>query len=64
MPLYEYRCKNCDSTFERIVFAGDTDSISCPCCDGDQVEKLISCVSFLGGSSIGTCASNTPKGFS
>ena len=64
MPLYEYHCESCDSNFERIVFSGDKEEIACPCCDSTQVEKLISCVSFIGGQGLGACAPKASSGFS
>jgi putative FmdB family regulatory protein len=64
MPLFEYQCRECESTFERIVFAGDEEAIACPCCNSENVEKLISCVSFIGGSGAGACATDTSSGFS
>jgi putative FmdB family regulatory protein len=64
MPLFEYRCEGCDSTFERIVFAGDQEKITCPCCNGENVEKLMSCASFIGGSGLGACAPKPSSGFS
>jgi putative FmdB family regulatory protein len=40
MPLYEYRCKECGHTFERLVF-DKNQAIQCPECFG-AVEKLMS----------------------
>jgi len=62
MPIYEYRCNKCDNEFECLVFRSD-DAISCPDCDGENVERLMSACSFkssgsyspVGGSS--GCAS-------
>lgn len=63
MPIFEYRCEKCDHTFEKLVFSGDTETVRCPECGSEQVKKLISAFSFM-GASIGTCASDAPKGFS
>jgi len=41
MPLYEYRCRRCRSTFEVLQKAGDRPPEKCPACDG-PVEKLLS----------------------
>ena len=30
MPIYEYRCRDCDATFEVMVRAGD--AVTCPRC--------------------------------
>jgi putative FmdB family regulatory protein len=40
MPLYEYACEKCDRTFEALVFDGE--SVSCPHCEGEKVERLLS----------------------
>lgn len=29
MPIYEYRCRNCEAMFEVLVRAGTT--VTCPC---------------------------------
>ena len=60
MPIYEYQCAQCCHCFEKLVFAGDEEPVTCPECKGGKVDKLMSCVSFMGGSSAGTCS--TPKG--
>jgi putative FmdB family regulatory protein len=30
MPIYEYRCNACGSTFERVTSFGDTTTATCP----------------------------------
>jgi putative FmdB family regulatory protein len=40
MPIYEYRCRNCDVTFEVLVRAGTT--VTCPHCGSSSLDKLIS----------------------
>jgi putative FmdB family regulatory protein len=30
MPIYEYRCAECGSVFERLVSFGDTTAAACP----------------------------------
>ena len=63
MPIYEYRCEECKNIFERLVFAGDKENVYCPQCDSKDVVKIMSACSFM-GASIGTCAADSPKGFS
>jgi putative FmdB family regulatory protein len=41
MPLYEYRCKKCGHTFEKIQKFSDKMVKKCPECGG-QVEQTIS----------------------
>ena len=63
MPIYEYRCKKCNNSFEKLVFAGEEEDVKCPECGNKDVEKVISAFSFM-GDSVGTCALSSPKGFS
>lgn len=41
MPLYEYRCKNCEHQFEKIQSFSAPEEKECPQCGG-PVEKLLS----------------------
>ena len=41
MPLYEYRCKKCHHTFEKIRLFSDPPIKKCPECGG-TVEQLLS----------------------
>ena len=40
MPLFEYRCRDCEKRFEEIVL-GDAKP-RCPSCESRKVEKLLS----------------------
>ncbi len=40
MPIYEYRCRACDKTFERLV-RGQT-RVACPACESAKVSRVIS----------------------
>jgi len=40
MPLYKYACRQCDHTFEALVFDGD--KVECPECQGTRLERLMS----------------------
>ena len=40
MPLYEYACKDCEHTFETLVYDGEV--VQCPECEGTKLEKLLS----------------------
>ena len=41
MPIYEYRCTNCDRTFEALVRPGDS-SAECPHCHGSKLTRELS----------------------
>ena len=41
MPIYEYRCANCDRSFEAFVRPSD-DSAQCPQCNGSKLTREMS----------------------
>jgi putative FmdB family regulatory protein len=45
MPIYEYRCQDCDHEFERMQKFSDPPVEACPACAG-AVQKLISRSAF------------------
>ncbi len=47
MPIYEYRCRNCNATFEMLVRASTT--VICPQCGGSSLDKLLSAPIMLSG---------------
>lgn len=48
MPIYEYKCLNCDKEFELLVSYKDFDKVMyCPKCNSKDVERLISKYSFI-----------------
>lgn len=47
MPLYEYRCLDCQAVFEKILSsAASTEIITCEHCASPKVEKKISASSY------------------
>ncbi len=40
MPIYEYRCRSCETTFEELV-RGDG-IVTCPHCGSSSLNRLIS----------------------
>lgn len=50
MPIYEYRCDDCQEPFELFVRSvSRPPKAVCPQCGSEHVEKAISTVSTLGG---------------
>lgn len=49
MPLFEYKCRECGTTFEKIVPSSTTE-VACKKCASAKVEKLLS-VFAVGGAS-------------
>ncbi len=55
MPIYEFKCSQCEEFFEVIVRASDDDtSVACPKCKSTEFERVVSKTNFaMGGSSSG-----------
>lgn len=49
MPIFEFRCKSCDSQFERLVRSTDEGTVACPSCESEQVSRLFSTFASKGG---------------
>lgn len=49
MPIREYECKDCHLKFETIELGGESDSVKCPRCDSENVEKRFSLFSSSPG---------------
>lgn len=52
MPLYEYKCNQCDNQFESIVKISNRDDIrQCPICNSDskRIVTKINLASMVGG---------------
>lgn len=64
MPLYEYKCLDCETCFDALRSMGDADApLACPKCGGENTARQISLFSAIGsqgvitgaGSSCGSC---------
>lgn len=64
MPLYEYRCSDCDESFEVLQRMGaGADGLSCPSCGASRVEREVSTFASLGPSQgAGSAAACAPGG--
>ena len=48
MPIYEFKCNNCKKEFSTLVFnTKDKSENFCPQCNGKELTRLISRVSFF-----------------
>ena len=67
MPIYEFKCKNCNHVFEELVFSSivNSEEIICPECGEKNSEKLMSAFCSSASSSIGSggAPSCGPSGF-
>ena len=69
MPIYEFRCLQCEKEFEKLVMGGNSRAVECPDCGVDEVEKKFSVFGIktsgnggdfsgsVGGGGCGSCSS-------
>ena len=65
MPIYEYRCRHCNQSFEQLL-RSEKETASCPKCQGKELDKLYSsfATSSDGGSHVcssGGCCGGAPN---
>ena len=46
MPIYEYRCGDCDHQLEVVQKLSEGPIVSCPECKKDSLKKIISAAGF------------------
>ena len=52
MPIFEYKCKQCNSKFEVLHKSSlNQEEVSCPSCNSKENQKLLSSFSATGFSS-------------
>ena len=53
MPMYDYRCKNCDEVFEELVLSSTVpdEDVKCPKCGKNKSERLLSAPMIATGGS-------------
>jgi putative FmdB family regulatory protein len=63
MPIYEYRCSDCGSKFEKLVsLSRANEQPACPKCSGSQTQKLLSTFAAVRGGGEDGGASSMPSG--
>lgn len=65
MPIFEYRCQECGTKFEKVVSNGGSEVI-CRHCSSPRLEKLlsvfaVSSTSRAGAAEPGPCACGAPR---
>lgn len=61
MPLYEYECLDCITTFEvRQSFERSSEPVQCPSCQGTQTHKVFSAVAFINNVATHTTREDMP----
>ena len=46
MPIYEYRCKECEHEVEALQKLSDPPLVACPACGKPALQKLVSAAGF------------------
>ena len=46
MPIYEYRCSECEHEVEALRKLSDPPLVTCPACGKDALHKLVSAAGF------------------
>lgn len=64
MPIYEYKCRDCDSEYEVFVFSNTQASVPCTKCGSKSTEKVISKLVPGGGFNFGGSSCSGSGGFS
>ena len=54
MPIFEFRCKKCNTTFEELLRSSDSSNVTCPNCGGSEIKRLISTFACTGNG--GSCS--------
>lgn len=58
MPIFEYRCTDCERAFEAFVTAER--AAECPACHGANLQKLLSSPGMVGASNGGRKEASLP----
>lgn len=54
MPIYEFKCLECNEYFEILVTKSDDDvTMVCPACQGENFERVLSSTHYSMGSGKG-----------
>ena len=63
MPIYEFKCRKCDHTFEILVRnRNEKETVACPECRSKKTQRLMSAFAgrvgntSAGGASCGSCS--------
>jgi putative FmdB family regulatory protein len=51
MPMFKYRCRDCQEEFEELVSFDRSNDMECPACQSHNTEKLVTSFATIGGNS-------------
>jgi putative FmdB family regulatory protein len=55
MPIFEYRCANCNQVFEELRLSRSETRVECPHCGATRAEQLFSVFATRSGNGGGDC---------
>lgn len=62
MPIYEFKCLECDECFELLVMNTKDDvELKCPSCHSENFERILSCTNYNLGSGTGDQQTTSAK---
>ncbi|MCP4230610.1 MAG: zinc ribbon domain-containing protein [bacterium] len=50
MPFFDYECKDCGDTFDKLVSTDGDEAVECPICGSKETMKLVSLFASFGAS--------------
>lgn len=62
MPIFEYRCPECGTAFEKLVLTRDEKRFECPKCGSKDTERLFSTFAMTGAAGRSGAAACEPSG--
>jgi putative FmdB family regulatory protein len=62
MPIYEYRCDDCGTKFEKLVRRSDSEGIKCPSCGEKHLTQQLSSFAAHAGGAKSADAPVCPSG--
>ncbi|MBM3734279.1 MAG: zinc ribbon domain-containing protein [Acidobacteria bacterium] len=49
MPIYEYKCEDCGTRFEKLVRGSNGNGVQCPSCGTERLQQELSVFAAHGG---------------
>lgn len=65
MPLYEYKCSDCETMFDALRDMSEADApITCPNCGSEETQRAVSLFSAIGSEGVVTSGGSACDGCS
>jgi len=46
MPIFEFKCSQCEEFFEVLLMGDQDNEVQCPKCESDRFERVLSTTSY------------------